>query len=148
MLNKKHLLPFFLPLISLSFLFSCDTLESNESGTVKIIYSGIEESQNGSVAAFLLVNDTTETVQFWAYGEEAPLFSTEVLSDTGWTYLMYNWCGTGSSPIELDPGSKTKFTTSLPHYDCTWRVILGISVANSDKYYNVKSNEIEFSIQE
>ncbi len=147
MFNNKYLLPIFLLFLSISILYSCDTVQSNSSGTLQIRYTGIEESDHGSVAAFLLVNDTTETVVFSAYEGGTPHYSAEVLTDTGWTYLMWNWCATGTSPTELKPGSKKKFTTSLPTYDCTWRVILDISVAESEKYYTLKSDVIEFTLQ-
>jgi len=137
-----------LQFIILSILFSCNNVESYKSGAVQIRYTGVEEGEYGSVASFLLVNDSTETVEFWAYGEEFPHYSTEVLTDTGWIYLMWNWCGTGTSPVEFKPGDKMKFTTSLPNYNCTWRVLLGVSVVDSENYYTVKSNEIIYSIPE
>ncbi len=145
MFNTSRTLQTIMLFLSISILFSCDTVNSNESGTLHIKYIGIEKVEYGTVAAFLLVNDTTETINYLAYGEENPHYSTEVLTDSGWTYLMWNWCGTGTSPVHFEPGSKMKFTTALPRYDCTWRVILSVSVVSSDKFYTLKSENIEYS---
>jgi len=144
---KKHLI--LIPIIlSASLFYSCDTVQSNESGTLHIKYTGIEEGEYGTVASFLIVNDTTATVNFWAYGGETPLYSTEVLTDSGWTYLMHSWCATGASSIEFKAGARKRFVTSLPNYDCTWRVILGVSIVDSEKYYTLKSDEIEFIVSQ
>ena len=143
MFTIKNILNFILLFTFLLLVCSCDAVESNESGTLHIKYTGVEEGEYGTVATFLMGNDTTETISYLAYGEESPHYSTEVLTDSGWTYLMWNWCGTGTTPVDLKPGAKTKFTTALPDYECTWRVVLGISVVGSDKYYTLKSDKID-----
>ena len=146
MFNTSRVLQTIMLFLSISYLLSCNTVENNEYGKVHIKYMGTEESPNGSVAAFQLVNDTTETIHYLAYGEGNPHYSTEVLTDSGWTYLMWNWCGTGTSPVDFEPGAKMKFTTALPMYDCTWRVILSVSIVSSDKFYTLKSEKIEYSV--
>lgn len=146
MFNYKNVLNIILFFISLSISISCDSVESNETGTVQILYNGIEKGEYGKAASFLLINDSTEIIEFWGYDEKSPLYSSEVLTDTGWTYLMWNWCGTGASPVKFSPGDRIKFITPLPNIDCTWRVILGVKVAESEEYYTVKSKEIVYSI--
>ena len=148
MFKGNNILNLVLVFISLFIAASCDTVESNEPGTLHINYNGIEEGEYGSVATFLIVNDSTETISYWGYDEKNPHYSTEVLTDTGWTYLMYNWCGTGTIPIELEPGTYSKFTTPLPSYGCTWRVMLGVSVLESEKYYTLKSDKIDHSVSD
>jgi len=93
----------------------------------RIVYEGIQSEAGFSSANFTLRNDSTESITYFAYSENALHYSSEVLSDTGWVYLLWNWCGTGAEYLPLEAKAEVEFGTSLPPYSCTWRVLVTIS---------------------
>lgn len=117
-----------------------------EPGRVQILYKGIVNDDGTSWAMFTLVNDSTEDLEYFAYNAAQPHYSTEMLSDTGWTWLMWNWCGTGASYHTLGSGEEVDFKTGLPHLDCTWRVILSATCDPETSGFIVRSRAIDFAI--
>jgi len=141
----------FVVLFLLSLLFiSCgivDTKEPRETleiGQPYIIYNGIVSNNGSSQASFTMVNDSTETIQYFAYTPAEPHYSAEVLTDSGWVYLFWNWCGTGAEYFSLESDSSFEFTTNLPYESCTWRVMINVSDQEGTNTYFVRSEGLEY----
>lgn len=117
-----------------------------EPGSVQILYRGIVDEGDQSWAMFTLTNDSTEDIEYFAYSAMQPHFSTEMLSDSGWTWLFWNWCGTGASYFPLKSGSSMDFKTGLPHLDCTWRVVLSASCDPDEGGFIVSSRPIDYTL--
>jgi len=113
-------------------LLSCESVETDMYmeydgyPNVRIEYNGITSNSDILQASFTLVNDSTASLQYYAYDIDSPHYSTEVLSDSGWVYLFWNWCGTGADWYPLEAGTSIDFNTTLPSHSCTWRVVLSI----------------------
>ena len=121
-------------------------LEGERSGTVYMEYNGMVWAEGGFAPSFSLVNDSSATIQYFAYSETYPLFNAEALSDTGWTNLMWGWCGTGAEFITLEPDSSIKFMGFLPNYSCTWRLVLDIIEIDSVNSHQIRSENIVYTI--
>ncbi len=134
-------------MVSLVFL-NCEAVAPDESlfledpEPVRIIYNGLAQEQNASLASFTLVNDSADSLQYFGYDQQSMHYSTEALADTGWTYLFWNWCGTGADYHILEPDNQVDFYTSLPNQSCTWRVVLSISDMDSSNTYLLKSESL------
>lgn len=134
----------FVLVISCGLVDTQESLEKLESGRAYISYNGII-SNNGSLqASFTMVNDSAETIQYFAYASAQPHYSTEVLTDSGWVYLFWNWCGTGAEYFSLESGSSFEFTTNLPYESCTWRVMINVSGQEGANAHFVRSEGIEY----
>lgn len=138
----------------IGLLIECDSVtpkklignDNPDYGTVHIVYNGITSEDHQSVASFSLINDSTEAIQYFAYSKHSLHYSTEVLTDTGWVYLMWNWCGTGASYYVLEVDSSVQFCTVLPQDNCTWRVLVDITDMEYENHYTLRSEEIDFSV--
>lgn len=114
-------------------------------GRVQILYKGITTEDSIEWANFTLLNDSTVDISYFAYNANHPHYSTQMLSDTGWVWLMWNWCGTGASYLPLESGTSMDFRTGLPHLDCTWRVILGIHCDSGSNDFILGSDPIPYT---
>ena len=141
----------------LIFLVSCGINDPDEKQgqnridpenfkSVHLEYNGIIPTENGQMASFSMVNDSTHAIQYFAYSEEYPLYSAEALTDTGWTNLMWGWCGTGAEFYPLEPNSTIDFLGMLPTYSCTWRLVLDITDMDSVSSHRLRSENIIYTI--
>ena len=136
-------------LLLFAMVYSCEApedekLTNHSDELIRIDFLAVESTDQGDIASFLLVNDSTASVQYFAYDQTFPHYSTEVQNDTGWTYLFWNWCGTGADYWPLEPGAQVEFTTMLPQESCTWRVRLGVSDTELSTSYTLYSESIEY----
>ncbi len=152
--NARHSSRYMLVLLtSLLFtgLLACESVEderlfeNSPRSALQISYNGIQTEQGVSLASFTLINDSTESIQYFAYSQALPHYSTEELSDSGWVYLFWNWCGTGADWHLLDPGSMIEFTTPLPDHDCTWRVVLSVVDPGYNTGFSLYSQGLQFT---
>ena len=136
----------------LTFLVSCGIMDSDENlqreerSAIRLDYNGMVWAERGYAPRFSLVNDSTETVWYFAYGREDPFYNAEALSDTGWTNLMCGWCGTGAEFFALEPDSSVDFLTMLPTASCTWRLVLDITDTSYEHTHRIRSESIIYTI--
>ena len=141
-------------LVVMVLLVSCginnpeEKLEGERSGTVFLEYNGMVSTRGGDVPSFTLMNDSTETIQYFGYSKIYPLFNAEAHTDTGWTHLMWGWCGTGAEYFNLDPDSSISFMGFSPNYSCTWRLVLDIVEIDSVNFRQIRSENIIYTILE
>ena len=134
--------------ISAVVLWNCEAVAPDESltlddpGVIRIIYNGLSQDGERSQASFTLVNDSTESIQYFAYDPVSMHYSTEALADTGWAYLAWNWCGTGADYQPLEAGNQVDFFTDLPATSCTWRVVLNIADMDLTTSYMLRSESL------
>ncbi|NQT64507.1 MAG: hypothetical protein HQ556_16210 [Candidatus Marinimicrobia bacterium] len=139
-------------LVALIFLVSCELTGPDENlmnegeGTIRLEYRGLEWAEGGFMPSFSLVNDSTETIQYFGYGVSYPLYNAEALADTGWTDLMWGWCGTGAEFYPLEPDSSIQFLGMLPSYSCTWRLVLYITEMDSVSSRILRSENIIYTL--
>lgn len=137
--------------MSLFTLVSCHVFgpedEKKREGVnaVRIEYLGETSGTYADLASFNLVNDSTASIQYFAYDKISPHYSTEALTDTGWVYLFWNWCGTGAEYFELEAGASVEFTTLLPDTSCTWRVLVSVTDMSLTNGYILRSENLEFT---
>ena len=131
---------------------ACDTIEPDENleqerlESIHLDYEGIVQLEWGQAASFNLVNDSTETIQYFAYSEDSPLYNAEVLADTGWTILWWGWCGTGAEYFDLEPGSEVAFYSMLPPTSTTWRLLLSVADPGEENYQWIRSENIHYTV--
>jgi hypothetical protein len=113
-------------------------------GTIQLVYKGVSTEESVTAANFTLHNDSTGTIHYFAYDENNLHYSSEVLSDTGWAYLFWNFCGTGAEYLPLEPTQEVSFRTSLPPNSCTWRLLVNISDDSQEWGQLRRSAPIEF----
>ena len=146
-------------LMILLFLISCGIndpdkdLEQNgidleDMESVHIDYNGIIPTESGQIASFTIVNDSTQSIQYFGYSETNLLYNEEALADTGWTSLMWGWCGTGAAYYVLEPDSSRDFEAFLPLNSCTWRLVLEITDVNMENTRLLRSEPIQFTTTE
>jgi len=123
-----------------------DTLEADPSGTIYIEYNGMVATESSLTPSFSLVNDSTVTIQYFGYSKINPLFNAEAKTDTGWTHLMWGWCGTGADYFALDPDSSVTFLGLLPSYSCTYRLVLDIIELDTSTSRQIRSESIDFTL--
>lgn len=133
-----------LPLLLLTACMSPNEAVGIVPGRLQILYKGITHHVGWDAAAFTLYNDSTSSISYFAYSPTSILYGTEALTDTGWTRLMYGWCGTGASYYELAPHESIDFETTLPQESCTWRVFFQVSENATTPLYTLRSNLIEY----
>jgi len=119
--------------------------EQTENESVHLDYNGIIATDEGSLASFTLVNDSTHTIQYFAYSESTILYNEEALTDTGWTNLMWGWCGTGAEYYPLQPGESIDFEAFLPLSSCTWQLVLEITGTNLEYIGQIRSKNIIYT---
>jgi hypothetical protein len=111
-------------IISIIFYFiSCNTDSSPlgyiDSGyIVSVVPTG--RSQNGFVE-FKFSNTLDDTLWYWGYNKNSPLYLTQIFSDTGWVYYG-GWCGTGVRKIEFAPYESFRVNVIKPSPNTAWRV--------------------------
>ena len=71
---------------------------------------------------FRVINNRDKTLWYSGYQEGSPIYTTQVLSDTGWVYSGQGWCGTGLTMIEFSPGSSFTISVIKPESIRVWRV--------------------------
>ncbi|NQV42911.1 MAG: hypothetical protein HQ506_11210 [Candidatus Marinimicrobia bacterium] len=138
--------------VVVTLLVSCGIMDPgkenimSDEGAIRIEYLGLEWAEGGYAPRFSLVNDSTETVQYVGYGETYPLYSAEAFSDTGWTNLMWGWCGTGAEFYALEPNSSVEFLAAQPNSSCTWRLVLDITDIDSVGSRRLRSENIGYTV--
>jgi hypothetical protein len=135
---------------TLMLIWNCEAVDSEdpislqEPGAVRIVYNGINQNGDQSLASFSIINDSTGSLQYFAYDFQSMHYSTEMQTDTGWVYLAWNWCGTGASYFPLEPQSQVEFHTGLPANSCTWRVLLSIADMDFTTSAILRSESIQY----
>ena len=119
--------------------------EKSLQSEVYIAYNGIIQTENGTAASFTVVNDSSASIQYFGYSENAPHYSTEVLTDTGWVYLFWNWCGTGAEWQVLERDASFNFDTGLPYEESTWRIVLNVSATENLYANELRSQAISYT---
>jgi len=132
-------------LASCSIFAPEENLERESDNTLHLDYEGQVLAEGGYTASFSLVNDSTGSIQYFGYTEVYPLYSAQARSDTGWTNLMWGWCGTGTTNFSLESGSSISFQTMLPNEACTWRLVLDITDMNMDTSRRAYSEDIIYT---
>lgn len=149
----------FILLVILVVFTACDVIDPDEklnrqiseqtdNESVHLDYNGIISTDEGQVASITLANDSTHTIQYFAYSESFLLYNEEARTDTGWTNLMWGWCGTGAEYYPLQPGESINFEAFLPLSSCTWRLVLEIAGLNMEYIGQIRSENIIYNIIE
>jgi len=146
----KHLTHVLILLTIFILIWNCEAVDSEDAiaqqelGAVRILYNGLIHEGDQSLASFSIVNDSTESIQYFAYDLYSMHYSTEMHTDTGWVYLAWNWCGTGASYFPLEPDAQVEFKTGLPLNSCTWRVLLNISEMDLTSSHMIRSESLQY----
>lgn len=123
-----------------------DRVELNiQPGVVQIIYEGLEAGEYGDVGVFQVINDSSATVHYMGYAPAAPFYTSEALADTGWTPVIWGWCGTGAQLLELKPDSSFELIIQPPDYSCTWRVGISITDTLFEEGYQLLSEPLQYT---
>ncbi len=109
------------------FLFSCKNGVAPTSDSIQIMPTGKIE---GEKFEFVVRNNSSSPVWYNGYGKGSPIYITSVLSDTGWAFSSYAWCGTGVMDVKFEPNEAFKIAISKPNnnkdWNKKWRVSLFI----------------------
>jgi hypothetical protein len=69
-----------------------------------------------------VINNLDKTLWYSGYQEGSPIYTTHILSDTGWVYSGPGWCGTGLIKVVFNPGSHFTISVLKPDTKRVWRV--------------------------
>ena len=100
-----------------------------------IIINSTGQSQDG-IYKFKISNTQESSVWYLGYQEHSPIYTTQVLSDTGWVYSGLGWCGTGLMKIEFNPGDSFMIDVKKPDTNRPWRagILIYINIEDNDRY--------------
>lgn len=105
--------------------------------TVTLTYSSASAQQ----ATLTLTNSTDAPVYYLGFGKSHPLKTVEVFTDTGWTAIVWDWCGTGAEQQLLLPHSNAEIIAPAIRRNIKTRVRFSIAQAPNGEYRMLSSNE-------
>ncbi len=105
--------------------------------TVSLTFIAATESE----AELELSNTTDSSIFYLGYSKSTPLKRVEVLSDTGWTTVAWDWCATGASSQEVLPNESVIVYAPVMRRNVTTRVLFGYHTQPEGDYVNLVSNE-------
>ena len=114
-------------ILSIFYIISCSTgiypLEpSKDNYDVLIAPTGKSED---IFVEFGFTNITDNTLWYWGYSENSPMYLAQVRSDSGWVHYL-GWCGTGLRKIPFHPYRSFKINVMKPSTNKAWRVGLQV----------------------
>jgi hypothetical protein len=95
----------------------------------------------GEQANLLLTNTTETPVYYLGFGKEHPLKKVEVLTDTGWCAVLWDWCGTGAELQEVPSHSSAVIIAPAQRHNIKTRVAFSITHAPDGAYEVLTSDE-------
>lgn len=95
----------------------------------------------GEQANLLLSNTTDTPVYYLGFGKEHPLKKVEVLTDTGWCTVMWDWCGTGAELQQIPSHSSAVILAPAPQRNVKTRVTFSITHSPEGEYSILTSDE-------
>ncbi len=124
-------------LISL-FIISCsDPASPSEPPPVSLTF--IENSEFD--AKLLLKNNTTESLFYWGFTKSSPLKTVEVLSDTGWTVVAWDWCGTGAEQQEVQSNESVIIFSPFIRKNVKTRMAFSYRTEANQEFIKLTSSE-------
>ena len=83
--------------------------------TPVIRFVAFQESKNGRLASFQIVNDSDSPFTVYGHGPDSPRYSYRISTHTGWQRKgLGEWCGTGMGLHTLAPHSVTEMQAFVP----------------------------------
>lgn len=116
---------------------SDSTVSTASDNTVSLTYITATESE----AELKLSNTTDNSILYLGYSKSTPLKRVEVLTDTGWATVAWDWCATGANRQEVKPNESVIVYAPVLRRNVTTRVLIGYHVQSEGEYVNLISNE-------
>lgn len=110
---------------------------SASGDSVSLLFASVDEQQ----ATLVLINSTNAPVSYLGFGQAHPLKTVEVLSDTGWTAVLWDWCGTGAELQTVQPYSSVEIIAPAIRRHATTRVKFSIILSPDEEYRVLTSDE-------
>lgn len=104
--------------------------------SVSLTFASVNEQQ----VTLILTNSTDAPVSYLGFGQAHPLKTVEVLTDTGWSAVLWDWCGTGAEMQVVQPYSSVEIVAPAIRRTITTRVKFGITQPPDDEYRLLTSN--------
>ncbi len=127
-------------LFFLSLLFTtCSDLVSTSSPDNTVSFTFIEATEFD--VKLLLTNNTTESVLYLGFSKSSPLKTVEVLSDTGWTVVIWDWCATGADRHEVKPNESAIILGPIIRKQVKTRISFGYQSTKNGDFRKLTSEE-------
>jgi hypothetical protein len=107
--------------------------------SVSLTFASVDEQQ----ATLILINSTDAPVSYLGFGQAHPLKTVEVLTDTGWSAILWDWCGTGAETQLVQPHSSVEIIAPVIRRNVTTRVTFGI-IQQPDEAYRILTSNVFF----
>src|SRR3989338_1060227 len=91
----------FLALVCFNCADPATTAATDSTVSLKVLE--VTESE----AKLILTNNSTNPIYYLGISQSSPLKSVEIFSDTGWTVVLWDWCGTGAERHNVQQGEST-----------------------------------------
>lgn len=123
------------------FIFAAGCSEptdpSASGNSVTLSYASVNNQQ----ASLTLINSTDAPLYYFGFGQANPLKTVEVLTDTGWAAIIWDWCGTGAELQQVKPHSVAEIFAPALRHNVKTRVTFSIAHSPEGEYRNLSSNE-------
>lgn len=94
-------------------------------------------NSNSDYIEFKFLNTSDHTLWYRGMGKESPIYSEQILSDSGWVSYIWWRCLTGSNMYKLAPYKSLKSNVPQPDKNAPWRVgLLTRRELDGENYYN------------
>ncbi len=89
----------------------------------------------------LLTNNSPNSVVYFGFSKSSPLKTVEILSDTGWSVVVWDWCGTGAERQEVKPNESAIILAPIIRKHVKTRVAFGYRSAENSEFTKLVSSE-------
>lgn len=120
------------------FMVSCSD-PASPSAPLPVSLTFIDHSEFD--AKLLLKNNTTESLLYWGFSKSSPLKTVEVLSDTGWAVVVWDWCGTGAEQQEVKPNESVIIFAPIVKKNVTTRMAFSYRTPSNQEFIKLTSSE-------
>lgn len=110
---------------------------SASGNSITLTYASVDNQQ----ATLTLSNSTDAPVYYFGFGQANPLKTVEVLTDTGWSAIIWDWCGTGAELQQVKPHSAAEILAPALRRNVKTRVTFSIAQSPEEEYHTLSSNE-------
>lgn len=125
-------------LAAVLLLAACDQPSSVSPGeSVTLSLAGT----TGEHVQLRLVNRTLDTLYYWGFSKSSPLKRIEILTDTGWSVLLWDWCATGAEQQAVSPMGAAIIDAPLLQHKTSTRLIMHYSRNYNGELRELKSQE-------
>ena len=88
---------------------------------------------NNGLYEFRITNISDDTLLYWGYDENFPIYQYSILKNNEWEEIGPGWCGTGLNQYVLNSGDSFLINIVPPDNENPWRAAIRMYSSPTDK---------------